>query len=175
MAFTPLEIQFIRSSLGTKTDAEIALTLECDIDQVHAQINAITGGEALVRSERIQKEREAVMRQLQEKENKKKLQLEQKEQRRRQAEEKKKMNIQLKIKKQKEADEKRKRINIEEERQQQKKMRESRQRLQNRPLNLDQLISVRIDDRTHVFVKPGTDISKIKKQYYRNLQEQFKN
>lgn len=50
---------------------------------------------------------------------------------------------------------------------------QSRGKLPNRPLNLDQLIPVKVDSKTTVYVKPGSDIEAVKAKYKRQTYDRF--
>lgn len=172
--FNFLEKQLIKASLADKTDAEIALLLERNIEEVHQHIDVITGGQALTRSEAIQKQREEQEQQIRDRKKQKDLAQLQKEARRRHADEKKKLNDELKQKKQLQHKEKAQKGRAIEATIMERRRRENRQRLPTRELHLDQLQSVRIDEKTYVFVKPGTNVEAIRKQYSRNLLADFK-
>lgn len=145
--FSSIEMQLIRASLETKSDGEIAALLECQIEDVIVIINEITGGKSIERSASIQ--------QLKEKEFQDK---------------NRKTARQQFLREQKERSEKRK-IERESRRQQEEILRQKRMsRIQKsvfetRQVDLSKLVSVRIDAKTFVFVKPGSNIEKVKKMY----------
>ncbi len=192
--FTTLEIQLIKSSLTTKSDGEIAAILERPIEEVHGEINRITAGQAEARSNAIQSRREeifsrkqqqerqvqelaaakkqareeAISRQLQ-KSRERQERIQRRETVLRERAEKKKLAEEKKSKSEKEYRERSSRIHNEHLRQAQRSQRESRRVFKTRDLELDKMISVRIDRKTLVFVKPGTDIEKVKKFYQKKV------
>jgi hypothetical protein len=172
--FSFLETTLIRSSLDSKTDAEIALLLERDIEEISIEIDRITGGQAEKRSFDIQKIREEAFQKQREISEQKLAIQKEKEDRQRRIQEKKKLSAEFKAKKEKEYRERATRMSREEHRQKNRREKDSRQKFKTRELNMSELQSVKIDDKTFVFVKPGTDIEKIKKQYTRNLETDYK-
>jgi len=147
--FSPLEVQLIRSSLSTKTDMEIAEVLERPVEEVRAKINEITGGAA--------DERESDVKKYQEEKAQARIK-------------KAKPAKAPKIIRKKEAPVKKpeKQVDVEKVWEQQKaqaRMREARLTFQTKPVDLTGMISVRIDHRTTIFVKPGTDIEQAKHNY----------
>lgn len=162
--FTFLEIQLIRSSLNNKSDGEIAALLERSIEEVHEKINEITGGGAEARCNRIQELQQIIYRKQQEENDKKNKKEEARRKKQRELQERHKLKTEQQLKNDKERS-----LRLQNEAQHQKKKREweSRRTYKTRELHLDQLQSVRIDNKTIVLVKPGTDINKIKRQYYR--------
>ena len=149
LPFSYLEITLIRSSLELKSDGEIAALLERSIEDVHDKINELTRGGADKRSLQIQLLKEAQHKNITAKEARKEYLQEKK-----QKEEKRK----------KDRDNKQ---NSEEKWRADRNRREIRKKFTIKPVDLSAMISVKIDHKTIVFVKPGTDIEKVRQQYTR--------
>jgi hypothetical protein len=147
--FTSLETQLVRASLTTKSDGELAALLEKPIEDVVELIDQLTGGQAAARSEQIQKQKEAEHQKRSMQNARKELIQE------RQAKNEKKQKEKLAL------------ANHLEKRKKELGRLEANRRFETKEVDLAKLISVRIDHKTHVFVKPGTNIEKIKKQYHR--------
>lgn len=147
--FTSLEKQLVRASLQTKSDGEIAALIEKPIEDVIVLIDMITGGQAAARSEKIQAIKEEEYKAAQQKNARKELLQERK------ARTEKRMNEQKKL------------ANHLEKRKKEVEQLHSQRKYKTREVNMDELVSVKIDHKTYVFVKPGTDIKKIKEQYTR--------
>jgi hypothetical protein len=162
--FTTIEMHFLRASLESKSDGEIAALLERTIEEVHDKINEITDGGAEARSVSIQQHREHCFLKTKAAINEKALA---KQKRIEEREQKARMRSEQKEKDKKEAREKSARMQTESHRQHQKKQTESRRTYKTRVVNIQELVSVKIDSKTTVFVSPGTDIEKVKKQYTR--------
>lgn len=145
---SPVELQIIKGLLSTKTDQEIADIMEVPAEVIHSFISELTSGTE-ERNEQINKIIES--RLLSEKNVTRKSQVE-KEQ----------------VVKEKEKRKQQKESNLREvERIKRSRMRESSRKYKTIDQDLSKMISVKIDSKTTVFVKPGTDIEKIKKQYGR--------
>jgi hypothetical protein len=147
--FTSLETQLVRASLQNKSDGEIAALIEKPIEWITELIDQLTGGAAAARSDQIRKQREE-QHAIDKKKNARKEFLEERRKRtERKILESKKLSNHL------------------EKRKQQVAALQSNRKFATREVNMSQLISVRIDRKTHVFVKPGTDIEKVKQLYAR--------
>ena len=174
--FTFLEKQLIRSSLATKTDGEIAALLERPIEEIEEVINEITGGKAAERSEKIAFERKVQYEAARLKTDAAEKAKQDKEaarlKREKLAEERRNKKLQEQLKKEQRNKEKQARLNMEEKMVAARNARDRRDRFKTRDLQLDKLISVRIDHKTIVLVKPGANIEKIKAQYKRELTPQ---
>jgi hypothetical protein len=149
--FTPFEIMLIKSSLTTKTDSELATILERTVEEVNAYIQELTGGQAEARNADVLK-----------------AQLEMSE-----ARKQSRRLIASVIKEEQEAAkerrlrEKRERLNKNEQLRIESLKRQESKRFQTKVLNMNELQSVRIDHKTVVLVKLGTDIEAVKEQYKR--------
>lgn len=140
--FSNLELQLVRSSLAIRTNEEIAFLLERPVEDVLNIINELTEGGANERTN-------DVLQYKQEKEKKKvkpvsKVKLEKKE-----------------LAKVKEERESKKRQEVESQWEQQRnyaRKREERRTYKTRPLDLENKISVRLDDKTFAFItRQSTD------------------
>lgn len=149
--FSYLDIQIIKASLATKTDEQLAFITERSVEDVHAFINELTGGEAIKRNEdviayqaargRESKQREKLVKDI--------------------------VKEEAKVKRERKARELQERMNMNERRNVEARRREESKTFKTRKINMSELQSVRIDRKTIVFVKPGTDINWVKKMYKR--------
>lgn len=149
--FSYLDIQIIKASLGRKTDEQLAFITERPVEDVRAFIDEITGGESAQRNAdaiAYQQERAAESKQ------RKKLV-------------KEIIKEEVESKRARKARERQERLNMEERRRVEASRREDVRTYKTREVNLSELQSVRIDHKTIVFVKPGSDIDWIKKLYKR--------
>jgi homoserine dehydrogenase len=147
--FSFLEKQLIAGSLKRCTDEEIAEMFEASVDDVTPYINELTDGKAAERQQSILTARDKIILIEQQKLRK---QLDKKYEVERAAERQKQRNVREKI---------------DHQRRTHMNAREGRKIFKKRDLKLDELISVKIDSKTTVFVKPGSDIEAIKKLYTR--------
>jgi uncharacterized protein (DUF39 family) len=155
---TSLDIQYLRASLNTKSDGELAATLEVSIETVRAKINEITGGKADERSLRIQKLNEELFKldQLQENRKRTKKLKSENTRRKRERRELKKESMVSSLK-------------IQQQIMMNRKIRSETGTKKTRVIDYSKLISVRIDHRTHMLVHPGTNIEKFRKMYLEKL------
>ena len=144
----PVDLQTIRALLSSKTDDEISTIIELPVSVVREVIIEmdISGEE---RNEQVNKIIEVRTLKL---ENKKKPY-------------KKAGNIQDILKKQKKQRDEGRRLTIESNRKREVTDRENRRTFKTKPVDLSTMISIKIDHKTIVFVKPGTDIEKVRQQY----------
>jgi hypothetical protein len=159
-SFSMLDIAFIRSSLLTKTDEEIASLLEMPVETVRMKIQELAGEASDNRTRSIEDQREATQKQQQAKEREKirKAELDRIEQRR----EQKRI-------------EKERRLTIEDARRAHRQRDERSKVFKTRKIDFSELISVRLDHKTIVLVKPGTDIEQVKWNYvqHRDIKKQL--
>lgn len=146
---SPVDLQTIRALLSTKTSQEISDIIEYPVEVVEAVISDMGISED-ERNEQLNKIIEARTLAI---EKKKKVPS-------------KVMLQKAEMKKlEKERAEEKKRIVSEEARRHQVRTRDERKKFKTREINFSELISVKINSKTTILVKPGTDIAKIKKQY----------
>lgn len=147
--FTQLEIQLIRSSLSTKTDAQIAEILERSIADIRKAINVMTGGAA--------DDREIDVKRFQEEQAAAKIKVKKPAVRK----------VKLKSKEMKKAESpKAEKVRQAWEKQTaENKKKHDRSIFKTIEVDLNKLISVKIDNKTTIFVKPGTDIELAKQNY----------
>lgn len=154
--FSSLDIQFIRSSLMTKTDEQLAELLEAPVAAIREKINELYSNGADYRQQMVLARNADIER----KRQLKAAEEERKQERRRGREEER-------IRIDKEKRDRFSRDTMAEKRRRELSMREDRRVFATRKQNLDKKISVRIDSKTHIFVDPGADIEAIKKLYVR--------
>ena len=147
--FTFIETQTIRSSLTTKSDGEIAALLDKPIEEIVMIIDRITGGQAAIRSEQIQKLKEDQLKKDHDKNARKQLLKEREQKIQKRSQERSKLQTHM------------------EKRRNELDRLHSRKKFKTKEVVLSELVSVKIDHKTTVFVKPGTNIQKIKAQYTR--------
>lgn len=146
--FSSLEIQLIKSSLDTRTNEELAELLDRPLQEIIDKINEITGGSAEERSRDVDIYKAELSKIVIQKGRR---------------------NIDLakKDREERRRREKREIANKNESMRVASLKRQDRQRYETREVDLSALHGIRIDSKTYVFVKPGTDEEKIKKQYTR--------
>lgn len=134
--FSALEIQLIRSSLGTRSDEEIAELIECPVESVVAFINDITDGNAEQRSSDVARYKQE------------------------QANSRKKKPARVRKKKQQpvnmEAERKKQQMQARSEwdkRREQVRKLENQRMYKTRKLDLENTVSVRLDSKTHALVE----------------------
>jgi hypothetical protein len=158
--FSSIEVQLIKASLLSRSDGEIAVLLERPIEEIHSEINRITGGQAEARSVQVQAEREEIRLKQMTRQSARDKQLRDREQSRKLKEDRKR-------KEEKERSDRSQQLKYEHER---KKKRESEVRKYvTREVDLSTMQSVRVDRKTIVFVKPGADVKKIVAMYRNKL------
>ncbi|HTD95132.1 MAG TPA: hypothetical protein VK644_15005 [Chitinophagaceae bacterium] len=177
--FSPLELQFLRSSLSTRTDEELADLMERPLQDITDIINELTAGEADsrtadVRSAREEKEKrrlEKLQALAKERADRKEERLQHKREQRPPKAAKVKAAKPIKPKKEKvnrdpgglkarqaERDrERQKSRNLDERRQAEKRQSESRGKLRTRVVDYSQMRSVKVDNGTYIYVKKGED------------------
>ena len=149
--FSKIEKQLVKAALDTKTDEQLAFILERPVEEVTEYINSITDGQAaernkavLVRQKEIvhlSKEKKKVIREI--------------------------LKEEATSKRNRKKQEEIKRRNREEALAVARQRRKEEGVVKSRNINFSELQSVRLDAKTHVLVKPGTDIEWIKKIYKR--------
>jgi hypothetical protein len=151
--FTPLEIQLIKCSLTVRTDEEIAELLERPVQDIRKLINDLTG----MAGQRQQEIQERRLVQLQAKSVKRNIQ-------RKKAEEH--IDNQEKKEKIKPPEQTEQKQRNSEHRAQLKKQDSAMSRkYSTRQIDYTKLRSLRIDDRTTVFLEPGDDPEEVRKKY----------
>lgn len=143
MAFSSLYIQFIKASLETKTDQQIAEVLEVPAETVTAKINELTGGQAENRNSKLM---EAIM-------------IQQKEATRQDS--RRAFMEQQKAKKEQRAKEREERKRQEEVMKANRKARETARTMKTRKIDYSQMMSVKIDSETNKNYNREQEVAKI--------------
>jgi hypothetical protein len=152
--FEPLELQLIRSSLATRTDAELAEILERPVDAIRAKIDEITGGESASRDFEISKRREEADQRIEEKKRKKV------------------RDGYLKEKKQKEITYERKRKGkdvVQYENRIRREQSPQNKKYATREIDMSKMKYVRVNKTTHILVPVGTSDQDAIDQYHTNI------
>lgn len=151
--FSALDLQFISASLSSRTDEEIAEILDKPVELIRAKINDMTGmagqrQQEMVEKKRLQEAAMSVKRRSKEK----------------QAEERQQK---LEKKEKREKTNKREHAQRNREHRAQLDRQQSRmtRRYATRQIDFSSLRSLRIDNKTTVFLEPGDDPEKVKEKY----------
>jgi hypothetical protein len=166
--FSSLDIQFIRASLSSKTDEEIAEILDKPVALVRTRINEMTGMAGQRQTEILLKNEEASRKahaELQAKKINRRI--------REQKAEEHQDKLEKEEKKERKRKERLKHSNIVEAQYVARQQRNDRRKFKTIPIDLAKLISVKIDKKTTLFVKPGTDIKKVREQYQKLNKKTF--
>jgi hypothetical protein len=152
-----LEIQLIRSSLLTKTDEELSSLLDRPAEEIATVVLNLCEGNL---DERISSLQQVSEKKLIPIKSRKRLENERKEAKL----EENRRDLAI-------------RSNIELRRRKERTAWEERRSFKTKSVDLSELVAVKIDSKTTVFVKPGTNIAKVKEQYQRKplLNEQSSN